>query len=190
MKKGYIRLSADARSLEAQREALAAVGVPASTQTLFVDEAVSDRRKLGGRRLAIHSLVPGDELAVASAGRLGISAEDILAALVDILNKGAAVFDAETGETVGAGTDALAALGFAARASLSGRREKARRLQEGRNLTKRTGGAPPKPWKVSEERARELWGNPALSASDVAAAAGTSVPTLYRRLGGRGDNAK
>lgn len=185
MRIGYVRLSASGPSREAQAEILAKAGVGPEEAVWFEDGPGSGRGRLSGRARAIHSLSPGGELAVAGAGRLGISAEDVLAVLVDVLGRGAAVLDAETGTRLHAGTSAAEALAFAAGAGRAAREERTERLRDGRERMGRKGGAPARRWNVPESRVRELWGDPAVSAEEAAREAGTSVPTLYRRLGAR-----
>lgn len=178
----YLRLSPGGPSRETQALTVTkALGRPV---TEYVD-GVAPGPGLPARRQAIHSLSTGDVLAVADAGRLGISAEDILSTLVDILGREAAVLDVSTGDSVDGRSSPESALRFAMRAARAVRSEKATGLREGRKGTARKGGAPAGRWNVAEAEARRMWADLSVSVHEVARIAGTSVPTLYRRFGAR-----
>lgn len=190
MKRGYIRLSRAGPSLEVQKEALRSAGITDFSEfgPVYVDEIPKGRRITGlpERDAAIRSLLPGDELVVASASRLGTSASDVLAAIQRIGAKEAVILDAETGETISWHPDALKVAEYARRAERANRSEITAKMSLKRAESGKLGGAPTKKWKVSQKRAREMWNDPTRSASEVAELVGISVPTLYRRFGERG----
>ena len=190
MRRGYIRLSKAGPSLEVQQAALRSAGIDDFSQygPVYVDEIPVRRsaKPLPQRFEAIRSLEPGDELVVASAARLGTTAGDVLAVFQEIGQKGAVVFDAETGKTVQWHPDAIQAIEYAQRAESANRKEISAKMRRRRVETDRLGGPSVKGWKVPVKRAKELWDDDKLSAAYVAEQVGVSVPTLYRRLGDRG----
>lgn len=185
MRIGYIRLSKAGPSLEDQQASLAKAGDLAS---IYVDEVIDGRlaSDLPERANAIRSLEPDDELIVSSSSRLGTSVRDVLSALQDVALKRATVYEVETGETVGWHPDAMKVIAYAQRVEIANRKEIADKMRLRREETGQLGGSPRKPWKVTEQLARELWNDLTRTAQSIAADVGTSVPTLYRRFGERG----
>lgn len=190
MRRGYIRLSKAGPSLESQQAALRSAGLDDFSEygPVYVDQVVGGRRasELPERENAVRSLEPGDELVVSSAARLGTSVSDVVAVLQEVGRKDAAVFDVETGAVIRWHPDALQVIEYAQRADSANRKEIAEKMRQKRVATGRLGGAPGRKWKVSEKRAQELWDDLSRSNQSVAEEVGTSVPTLYRRLGERG----
>lgn len=190
MRRGYIRLDKAGPAREAQEAALRAAGLDDFGQDgpVYLDPAPPKRPKPGAialpaRAEAILSLRPGDELVIHSAGRLGATRDDALAALAQVTAQDAAVWDCEAGLAVRYHPDAQAAAEFAARAERQGKRERAARARQG--ITIRPGRNVVLTGKLKQE-AQGLWTNPETTARQVADAVKVSERTLYRMFGAKG----
>lgn len=190
MRRGYIRLSKAGPSLEDQQKALANAGIDDFSEygPVYVDEVPKRRNAptLPQRFQAIRSLEAGDELVVSSASRLGTSAGDVLDAMRAIAERRAALYDAETGETVVWHPDATKVIEFARRAEGENRKEIAAKMRHSREASGKIGGAPEKLSGAALKEAKRLWADATLSSAQVAEQIGVNVRTLYRRLGDRG----
>ncbi|MCA1490739.1 recombinase family protein [Ensifer sp. NBAIM29] len=189
MRRGYIRLSKAGPSLEDQQKALASAGIDDFSEygPVYVDVIPKHNQPTLPQRLeAIRSLEAGDELVVASASRLGTSTGDVLDAMKAIGDQKAALFDAETGETVIWHPDTAKVIEFARRAEGENRREIAAKMRRARVTSGKVGGAPERFGAEALAEAEKLWADPKLSSSEVARLTGINVRTLYRRLGDRG----
>lgn len=184
MKLGYVRLSRAGPSLEDQLAAQRNAGVP-SSMIMMDDHRGSAPYSFESRSLLLHSLKPGDELVVAAASRLGVGLDDVLGFLADVARIGATVFDAETGQRFNWHPDAAGIVDFARRATSGTRLEVIAKMQRSRETSEHLGGPRPKLDGELMERARKMWGDPSLSARDIADELEVSVRTLYRHLGDR-----
>lgn len=190
MRRGYIRLSKAGPSLEDQQKALVSAGIDDFSDygPVYVDEVPKRRNAptLPQRYEAIRSLEAGDELVVSNASRLGTSAGDVLDAMRAIADRRAALYDAETGETVVWHPDATKVIEFARRAEGENRKEIAAKMRRSREASGKIGGAPEKLSGAALKEAKRLWADATLSSAQVAEQIGVNVRTLYRRLGDRG----
>jgi hypothetical protein len=186
MKHGYVRLTKRGASLAEQRSALTAVGVSAD-RIHDDDQRVPKKGKpdpLSGRKQAIHCVRPGDVLVVATAGRLGISREDIREVVKLVAARGGMVQVAD-GEPFG-GPELVALLAFedAGHKEVERERTVPARLARGTAVTRRISPA---------QRAALLpmWHDPdkytVAAIEMVAADMGVNAKrrTLYKLLGNR-----
>lgn len=193
MRRGYIRITKTGPSPDQQRRALEAAGVKefGDNDAIYLDGERKRKPKEGEdalpqRTAAIKSLRAGDELVVANAGRLGVSRDDILAALAAIGRQRASVFDAAEGRAFACSPEIADAAEFAL---LAQSKLQAERVAVARKAIKEFGskvGPKPKLRKADLDDLRRMWTNPAVSVEAVEIEAGVKSRTLYRMFGARG----
>lgn len=120
-----------------------------------------------------------------SASRLGTSAGDVLDAMRAIADRRAALYYAETCETIAWHPGATKVIAFARRAEGENRKEIAAKMRHSREASGKIGGAPEKLSGAALKEAKRLWADTTLSSAQVAEHVGVNVRTLYRRLGDR-----
>ena len=191
MKIGYIRISKAGPNRKEQESALRTVGIEdfSVAGAVYVDDPEKTKNKmtqLPSREAAIASLRAGDEFVVASAGRLGTSADDVLEALKAITENGAAVYDVAVGERIVFDQAVIVALAFMERARQEERKNILAKARAEKAALGAHRGPPIKLTGRAKEDAREAWEDMTLTASDVVKRSGVSESTLRRLFGPKG----
>lgn len=151
-----------------------------------------EKRLYRGRDLMLRQLRPGDEVCIASPGRLGMNKDEVLSVVQAIRAKACVVVDASSGLTIDWTPEVVNATSFMDRAVQEHKLhalEAARATKLAKGIK---GGAPIKEFKMSTAEVERLWFNQADygSAKIVADLAGTSERLLYQRFGPRGGISK
>lgn len=188
MKLGYIRESKVGSSVEEQRAALKAAGVTVDGlhPPLYID-AYKRRRKqaadddpLPERTELFRRLRKQDQVVVASIGRLGLSSDDILAALAQIAERESTLLVSGDPTRYRYHPDAAAMARLAARGGQEIRAEIAANMRKSRNAGFKVR------WTDGDyQRAKPIYFNPKLSNAEVAKESGIPYRTLYRQFGPR-----
>jgi len=187
MQIAYMLETANGDSLADQRTALQSAGVPIieGHDPVYVDRMPKGRRKrrlaedLEARLAMVKAVRSGDVICVAGLERLGVSEDDITAALKDITSLGASVLDVKTGKTYRfepALVELYQAIRAAGVALLSERTRPGRTSARAMGLM---GGRTPRLVGQAKAAAKADW--------EVAARHGVSVKTMYNTFGPRGD---
>lgn len=159
---------------------------------IYLDDLTASRRPeerhFRDRATMQAQLRPGDTVAIASPGRLGIGRDDVRGMLHAINRSRCSVLDAGAGKRLIWSEEVADAVAFLDRATLEHqaynlREARARRRALG--ITKRAG---PKPLKVSADEALRIWRDTVRYTEDEAAALiGLSKRQCYTRFRGRLD---
>ena len=188
MNRGYIRITKNGPTEADQSEKLLASGV--APEHLYIDDATKPSYTgpddLKARDNIVRDIRPGSRIVVTSGDRFGVSMQDIVVVLGSVVDKGAAVHDLSTGETLD-GSDYPAAVRWAIKAEAGQKRgnmSKARQKLLGRKVKR---GPKPKLSGAAKDRARELYADLSKSIRDVAEETGFS-PTHLRRVFGDREN--
>jgi DNA invertase Pin-like site-specific DNA recombinase len=180
---GYARVSADAQDLTAQRDALAALGVP--TERVYVDHGLTGaHRDRPGLREALAACRAGDTLVVSKLDRLARSlpdARDIAENLTGRevrLNLGGSIYDP---------TDPVGRLLFNVLAMVAGLETDLilARTREGMKVAKAKGrlrGKQPKLTATQEAHLVELHGAGTYTSAELAELFSVGRSTVYRAL--------
>ena len=180
MKRGYIRLSLTGPSENAQRAALAKVGVDDVTVEP-IPKAVAPGRHAMRDRLAA-TLRPGDLVVIASPGCIGAGRADVLIALGQIAAAGAGIHVVNADATIHWSQEAVSAAMFALQAETENTQGRARHARAARAGAGET-------HLIDVVRARSdvkaLWRDVRLTAADIGRRTGLSRSTLYRAFGPR-----
>jgi len=177
-----------------QQRALESAGITdfSDEGPVYVDPLRKKRLKDGEEPLperteAIRSLIAGDELVVSNAARLGLNRADILKCLGQIGAKNASVFVVDENRTFVCSPAISEAVDFAEIADkklLSERMQKARKGRKAFSAATGNKTKLPKDGPVLDH-IQSLWTDPTVHADEVVKAAGVSLATLHRKLGGR-----
>jgi len=195
MRRGYIRLSAAGPTRGDQERALRAAGITdfEPRGPVYVDDPPRRGRPrtiegplLPRREDLIRTTREGDEVVVMSLGRLGLTIEDTLRTMGRLGERGAAVFEVETGQRYVWHPEAAEIAEAAARSEQQRRREQLARM---RIVAQEMGIERGPAAKLDEKKlakVRKDWSSMAMSAAEVGEKYRIPVRTLYRLLGARG----
>lgn len=182
MNRGYIRITKNGPTEAEQSEKLLAAGV--APEHLYIDDATKPSYtgpdSLKARDNIVRDIRSGSRIVVTSGDRFGVSMQDVVVVLGLIVDKGAAVHDLSTGETLD-GSDYTAAVRWAIKAEAGQKRtnmSKARDKLLGRKVKR---GPKPKLVGAAKDRARALYGDLSKSIREVSEETGIS-PTQLRRI--------
>lgn len=186
-----MRIGKTGPSRAEQAAALVGVGVDLKT-ACYADTEKGARpaeMPLQQRGLAVKGLRPGDVLAVACADRLGRGRGDLQAVLVEIVRRGAAVLDCETGETIRSVEGLAEAVAFIERAEDQARRRTGQKMAATRKARGIVGGRPAVlATKAKRDKAAAIWEDLTLTAAEAARQISKAVGeriaprTLYRKF--------
>jgi hypothetical protein len=187
----YVLLTKNGPS-EGEQVAFVEKAIGASrADAVYVDDLTSRRRKrdhqFPERDMLLRQLRPGDKMAIATPGRLGIGREDIRAVLHKLRGKCAPLVDASTGRTIVWSDDVADSLSFFDRAVMEHKHDVARAARAAKAAMGITYVPKPKRLAIPEDEARMMWRDTARypSAKIVAEHCKVTVRTLYTRFGKR-----
>lgn len=189
MKIGFVRLSRAGPALDVQLAALEQVGIPLqdTDQRIFIDDQRVGRgvKEKTAFKIACGQLHEGDELVISTLSRLGSNYIDVLESVVAICERKASVYIADTKQLISHHITIYDLHLIAEAGEQANRAEIAEKMLQARASSGAVGGAPDKLTGDLLEKAKVLWADSSLTASDVADRVGVARRTLYRRLGAR-----
>lgn len=186
VKIGYMRECAAGPTLTEQEALLRQAGIVDFSRHAPV---YVDKRRKGPtattpeRDNMVRILRPGDVVVIAKASRLGTTRADRLQTLATITQRGASLYDADTGEAVQLQPEAIRAMAFLDRAESGLKREHAARMRQRKVALGATGG---RPERLRGNTKAAAWADLTKTARDVALEFNVGARTLYRLFGPKG----
>lgn len=186
----YILLTKSGPSQEDQLATIRKAKLPIAP--CYVDDLTKrralDKREFPERVLMLKQMRPGDMVAVASPGRLGMGKDDVLDVLRALAAKSGAVIDASTGHELRWTPEVADAYAFLDGAITEHKQLAAWAARRAKATERALNGPRLKPFLLSEAEVKRRWHNQVdyPSQKAVAEASGKSVRSLYGLFGPRG----